>query len=90
MVRIFTGVKVNAVLAAFKAHRELLIKKQPDNAVLIRDLAIDAAKIDLDEAIELMEAAQKLRPKGPQIRRKLEHWKNKRNALQQITSDREE
>lgn len=89
MKNIFDGVKVNEVAAVFRAYRANLIEQQPNNAVLIRDLAIDAAKIDLDEAIELMEAAQKLRPKGPQIRKKLELWKNKRNAMQQITSDRE-
>jgi hypothetical protein len=87
---IFIGVKEDAVLAAFRTYRALLIKQQPHNVVFIRDLAIDAAKSNLEEAIELMEIAQQLRPKGPQIRKKLENWKNKRNALRQITSNMEE
>ena len=41
MIKIFNGVKIEAVLAAFRAHRAFLIKKQPDNVGLIRDLAID-------------------------------------------------
>lgn len=85
MKMIFNGVKVDAVLTAFRTYRALLVEQQPHNAVLIRDLAIDAAKNDLDEAIALMEIAQQLRPKGPQIRKKLENWKNKRDALRQIT-----
>jgi hypothetical protein len=90
MKKIFDGVKVDAILLAFRAYRSLLIKKQPDNANLIRDLAIDAAKVDLDEAIELMEVAQVLRPKGPQIRKKLENWKIKRDALRQPITGKEE
>lgn len=90
MKKIFDGVKVDTILSAFREYRALRIKKQPYNASIIRDLAIDAAKIDLDEAIELMEVAQNLRPKGPQIRKKLEHWKIKRDALRQVLTDKEE
>jgi hypothetical protein len=81
MLKIFFGVKVPEVVAHFAKFREIKIAQQPENVALIRDLAIDAAKQDIEEAIRLMTQAQKLRPKGPQIRQRLAAFEQKRLRL---------
>lgn len=83
MMKIFCRVKVAEVTARFTYFRRKKIAQHPSNVNLIRDLAIDAASQNLDEAIDLMKMAHELRPKGPQIRKKLELLEQKKLALQE-------
>jgi hypothetical protein len=84
MLDIFHGVKIPEITAKFQQYRKRMISKQPFNANLIRDFAINAASQDIDEAIELMKKAQHLRPKGPQIRKYLENFE--KNKLKRLKS----
>ncbi|MDO6617649.1 glycosyltransferase family 2 protein [Shewanella sp. 6_MG-2023] len=71
MLRLFKGVSDPQVLAAFKQHRENLVKSEPTNVDLLIRLALDAQPQDLDEAIALITLAKAIRPKGPLINKKL-------------------
>lgn len=81
MKSIFFGISNTHVLNVFKRYRAEKIAQASDNVPLIRDFAIDAAKQDLEEAIGLMRIAQKLRPQGKLICKKLEDWEKKRSIL---------
>lgn len=87
MTKIFKGVHIPQVIEQFQQYRKTEVNKSPNNAERIRDFAIDAASQDLDEAIALMEHAQKLRPKGPKIRQRLETFRRKKAKLEQQGQD---
>ncbi|HDY92148.1 MAG TPA: glycosyltransferase family 2 protein [Pseudoalteromonas sp.] len=72
MVRLFSGVLDDKVIGAFKSYRADLIKADPKNVDLLISLSSDAQKQDIDEAIEIILLAKKIRPKGPLINKKLE------------------
>lgn len=72
MARLFSGVFDVKVMGAFKRYREGLIKADSKNVDLLISLSNDAQKQDIDEAIEIILLAKKIRPKGPLINRKLE------------------
>lgn len=72
MVRLFSGVFDDKVMGAFKSYRAELIKADPKNVDLLINLSNDAQKQDIDEAIEIILLAKKVRPKGPLINKKLE------------------
>ncbi|WP_289027914.1 glycosyltransferase family 2 protein [uncultured Paraglaciecola sp.] len=75
MMQMFRGVYQHEVAAIFAEKRIEMIKQQPDDFRLIRDLAIDAATQNIDEAISLMTQAQCLNPDGPVINQKLIEFK---------------
>ncbi|MBE7213948.1 glycosyltransferase family 2 protein [Shewanella benthica] len=79
MMRLFLGVKDPKVLTAFRHHRKMRINSNSQNVEMIRDFAIDAQKQDIDEAIQLMNIAIKLRPNGPQIISKLAEFRELKN-----------
>ena len=72
MVRLFSGVFDDKVMGAFRSYRAELIKADPKNVDLLINLSNDAQKQDIDEAIEIILLAKKVRPKGPLINKKLE------------------
>ncbi|MCQ8886186.1 glycosyltransferase family 2 protein [Pseudoalteromonas agarivorans] len=74
MVRLFSGVFDEQVTSAFKSHRAELIKADPENIELLINLSNDAQKQDIDEAIEIILLAKKIRPKGPLINKKLKQF----------------
>lgn len=78
MMQIFRGVKLPEVTNVFCNVRKRLVASRAEDFKFIRDLAIDAASQNLDEAIELMEIAKKLNPNGPVILAKLDEFKNKK------------
>jgi hypothetical protein len=75
MKKIFSRVSINEVVSKFKDYRQSKIEVDRNNIGLIREFAVDAVWQDIDEAIELMEIAHQLRPKGPYIKRKLQEFK---------------
>ncbi|WP_339891983.1 glycosyltransferase family 92 protein [uncultured Alteromonas sp.] len=75
MMQMFRGVKLPEVTKTFKDVRKNLISFRPDDFRFIRDLAIDAASQNIDEAIELMEQARELNPTGSIILKKLDEFR---------------
>jgi hypothetical protein len=74
MMKIFCRVDVPEVVEKFRKHRERVLSSDPQNIPLMRDLARDAEKQDINEAIEILEKALKIRPKGPLIKAKLAEY----------------
>lgn len=81
MLKIFSNVKTPEVADSFAAYRRKKINGEPDNATLICDLAIDAAKHNIDEAIELIKRAHQMLPRDKRINQKLEQFKEERLNL---------
>ena len=84
MMKIFHGVHVPQVIARFTKFRTTMAQKRPTEVDLIRDYAIDASKQNIDEAIELMTKALKLRPKGPHIKKMLALFEEKKREMLEV------
>jgi hypothetical protein len=72
MMRLFSGVTDAQVLKAFKKHRAKLIELEPTNVDLLIRLSNEAQQQDIDEAIDIISLAKKIRPNGPLINKKLD------------------
>ncbi|MDO6477522.1 glycosyltransferase family 2 protein [Alteromonas sp. 1_MG-2023] len=77
MMQMFRGVYHHHVVAEFSKQRAKMIRQNPDNFRLMRDLAIDASSQDIHEAIRIMEMAYALNPDGPVIKQKLSEFKHR-------------
>jgi hypothetical protein len=75
MMQMFRGVYQHQVVQVFSEQRENMIAQDPTNFRMIRDLAVDAASQDIQEAIRLMEKARELNPDGPIINKKLAEFR---------------
>lgn len=82
MMQMFRGVYHNEVVSAFCEERTKMVAQKPDDFRLIRDLAIDAASQNIQEAIHLMEKALQLNPTGPVIIQKLAEFRKIASAQQ--------
>lgn len=67
MLSIFAGVKDKNLTKFFTEYRRNLILKNPKDADLLRDLAIQAYHQDIEECVSLINQAHHLRPSGPMI-----------------------
>ncbi len=81
MMQIFKGITTPDVISVFTNFRKQRVKASPYNTNMLRDFAINAEYQDLDEAIMLMEKAQKLRPDGPNINKKLKEFRCKKENM---------
>ncbi|OFC70112.1 glycosyltransferase family 2 protein [Alteromonas confluentis] len=77
MMQMFRGVYHHQVVSVFSLQRKKMIEQTPQDFRLMRDLAIDAATQNIEEAIMLMEAAYALNPTGPIIQQKLAEFRER-------------
>ncbi|MCT8985753.1 glycosyltransferase family 2 protein [Shewanella phaeophyticola] len=81
MMRLFSGVTDEHVLTAFKQYRSKLIALEPNNVDLLIRLSSDAQQQDINEAINIISLAKKIRPNGPLINKRLDQLVQLKSSL---------
>ncbi|GBL04159.1 glycosyltransferase family 2 protein [Glaciecola sp. KUL10] len=74
MLSIFAGVKDKHLTQFFTEYRRQQVLARPNDADLLRDLAVQAYHQDIDECVDLINQAKSLRPNGPMINKLRERY----------------
>ncbi|MGR5120713.1 glycosyltransferase family 2 protein [Vibrio astriarenae] len=81
MSRLFSGVRIDRVVEIVKSYRHKLVNFNKKNVDELVKLALVVDKYDRKEALKILKVAQRKRPNGPLINKKIQeiesHLKNK-------------